>query len=92
VYSERVRQWLKAHAGQAVQRGDGEQLAVALKELHRRLCIYPQLGDPLLDLKGEPGQIYNGIIRPLAMRSAVYEGRRLVMVVKLPVLLPMWDP
>jgi hypothetical protein len=89
VYSERVRQRLKALAGEAAQRGDGEQFAAALKEFHRRLCIYPQFGDPLLDLTAEPGQIYNGIIRPLAMRYGIYEDRRLVVVAALPVLLPM---
>jgi hypothetical protein len=88
-YSERVRQRLLALADEARQRGDGEQFAAALKEFHRRLCIYPQFGDPLRDLTSERGQICNGIVRPLAMRYGIYEDRRLVMVVNLPVLLPM---
>jgi hypothetical protein len=89
VYSERVRQRLKVLAADATQRGDGEQFAAALKEFHRRLCIYPQFGDPFIDLTTEPGQIYNGIVRPLAMRYGVHEDRRLVMVGDLPVLLAM---
>jgi hypothetical protein len=88
-YSERVRQRLRALAAEATQRGDGTQFAAALTEFHRRLCIYPQFGDPILDLTSERGQIYNGIIRPLAMRYGVHEDHRLVLVVALPRLLPM---
>jgi hypothetical protein len=76
-------------ADEATQRGDGDQFVAALKELHRRLCIYPQFGDPILDLASERGQICNGIIRPLALRYGIYEERRLVIVAALPVLLPM---
>jgi hypothetical protein len=88
VYSERVREQLKALAAEAIRRGDGEQFAVALKEFHRRLRIYPQFGDPLFDLVGDPGQVCNGIIRPLAMRYGIYEDRRLVIVGSPPQLLP----
>ncbi len=50
IYSERVRQRLKALTLETIERGDGEQFAAALKEFHRRLCIYPQFGEPFLDL------------------------------------------
>ncbi len=60
----------------------------ALKEFHRRLGIYPQFGDPLIDLTQEPGQVRIGIVRPLTMRYVVLEDRRLVVVGALPVLLP----
>jgi hypothetical protein len=89
VYSERVRQRLKAMAEEARRRGDGETFVVALKEFHWRLCIYPQFGDPLFDLQAELGQVYHAIVRPFAMRYGVYEDRRLVMVVALPILLPL---
>ena len=88
-YAGRVRQRLRALAAEAIRRGDGSQFAAALKEFHRLLCLYPQFGDPLVDLINERGQIYTGIIRPLAMRCGVYEDRRLVMVGALPTLLPM---
>src|SRR4051794_34082265 len=88
VYAERVRQRLLALADSARERGDGEAFVAAVKELHRRLCVYPQFGDPLIDLKREPGQVWIGIVRPLAMRYAVLDDRRLVMVGALPVLLP----
>jgi hypothetical protein len=92
VYSERVRQRLLALADVARERGDGEAFVAAVKEFHRRLCIYPQFGDPLIDLTQEPGQVWIGIIRPLAMRYGVLEGRRMVMVGALPVLLPKSGP
>jgi hypothetical protein len=89
VYSERVRQRLLGLADTARERGDGEAFVAALKEFHRRLCVFPQFGDPLIDLTQEPGQVRIGIVRPLAMRYAVLDDRRFVMVGALPVLLPM---
>jgi hypothetical protein len=88
VYSERARQRLLALADVARQRGDGEAFLAAVKEFHRRLCLYPQFGDPLMDLAQELGQVRIGIVRPLAMRYGVFEKRRVVMVAALPVLLP----
>lgn len=88
VYSERVRQRLLALADVARQRGDGEAFVAALKEFHRRLGVYPQFGDPLIDLTQEPGQVRIGIVRPLTMRYVVLDERRLVVVGILPVLLP----
>lgn len=94
VYSERVRQHLFALGRIARQRGDSEAFLAALSEFHRRLCLYPQFGDPLADLKHEPGQVWIGIIRPLAMRYAVLDDKRLVAIAALPVLLAQskgWD-
>jgi hypothetical protein len=39
-------------------------------------------------LKHESGQVWIGIVPPLAMRYGVYEERRQVMVAAHPVLLP----
>ncbi len=91
VYSERVRQRLLALADMARERGDGEAFLAALKEFHRRLCVYPQFGEPLIDLTQEAGQVWIGIVRPLAMRYGVFEQPRVVMVAALPVLLPKSD-
>lgn len=88
VYSERVRQRLLALADDARERGDGEAFLVALKEFHRRLCLYPQFGEPPIDLTRELGQVWLGIVRPLAMRYGVFDERRVVMVAEIPVLLP----
>jgi hypothetical protein len=92
VYSERVRQHLVKPAAEAGRRGDGEAFVAALNEFHRRLCIYRQFGDPLIDLTQEPGQVWVGIIRPLPMRYGLFEDRRLVPVTALPVLLPQAAP
>jgi hypothetical protein len=91
VYSEHVRQRLLALADMARERGDGEAFVAALKEFHRRLCLYPQFGEPLSDLTQESGQVWIGIVRPLSMRYGVLDERRLVMVAALPVLLPKSD-
>lgn len=72
----------------AHQRGDGEAFVAALKKFHRRLCLYPQFGEQLIELQHVPGQVWIGVVRPLAMRYGVLDDRRLVMVAALPVLLP----
>jgi hypothetical protein len=72
----------------ARQRGDGEAFLFSLRDFHRRLCVYPQFGDPLVDLLEHSGHIRIGIVPPLAMRYGVLEDRRQVFVAALPVLLP----
>jgi hypothetical protein len=79
---------LLALADVARERGDGEAFLSAVKEFHRRLCLYPQFGEPLIDLTQELGQVWIGIVRPLAMRYGIVEERRVVMVAATPVLLP----
>jgi hypothetical protein len=91
-YSSFVRQHLRLLAREAATRGDGPAFAVALREFHRRLELYPQFGDPIMDLTVEEGQIRVGIIRPLSMRYGVYEARRLVLCGALPILMPMARP
>jgi hypothetical protein len=86
--SDRVRRLLRTLAHTTRQRGDGEDFLAALKEFDRRLHLYPQFGEPLVDLKKEEGQVWIGIVRPLAMRYGVLEESRLVIVAALPVLLP----
>lgn len=87
-YSRRVRQRLVELAAAARQRGDGEEFLAALREFDRRLRVYPQFGDPLIDLLAEAGQVRLGTVPPLAMRYGVLEERRVVLVAALPVLLP----
>jgi hypothetical protein len=87
-YSEHVRQRLLGLADIARERGDGEAFLAALKEFHRRLCVYPQFGEPLIELQQEPGQVWIGVVRPLAMGYGVPDDRRLVMAAALRVLLP----
>lgn len=92
VYSVRVQQRLLDLADLARERGDGEAFLAAVKEFHRRLCIYPQFGEPLIELTQEPGQVWLSFVRPLAMRYGVFDERRVVMVTEIPVLLPKSKP
>lgn len=88
-YSARVREKLLEFATTCRSRGDGAEFVAALKEFDRRLRIYPQFGEPLMDLRGASGQIWIGIVRPLTMRYGLYDDLRAVMVSASPVLMPM---
>jgi hypothetical protein len=90
-YSGAVRQRLKDLAAAARARGDGEDFLAALREFDRRLRVYPQFGDPLVDLHDHPGQVRLGVVPPLAMRYGVLEEQRQVFVAALPVLLSRSD-
>ncbi len=92
VYSLAVEQQLLELSTEAVTRGDGAEFAAALKAFRERLAIYPQFGDPQIDLTTEVGVVYLGIIPPLCMRYGVLEDRRLVLCVALPTLLPRARP
>lgn len=87
-YSAAVRQRVRELAATARERGDGEAFLAALREFDRRLRVYPQFGDPLVDLTAEAGQVRLGAVPPLTMRYGVVEERRLVLVAAMPVLLP----
>ena len=80
VYSERARQELMRLAARAREKGLGAEFLASVKEFDRRLRIYPQFGEPLLDLTHEPGQVRVGAVPPLVVRYALYEDRRLVTV------------
>lgn len=86
--SERVITRLKALGQSARERGDGGTYVEALVELDRLLHLFPQFGEPLVDLVGQSGQIWIGTVAPLSMRYAVLDELRIVMVAIPPVLLP----
>ncbi len=88
VYSDHVRNVFRELSARAWASGQGPVFVAAVKELDRLLHIYPQFGEPLIDLAHEPGQIWHGTIRPLVVRYAIYEERRLVIVAISPLLLP----
>lgn len=91
MYSDQARQRLRFLATAARERGDSESFVTALKEFHHRLCIYPQFGEQLTELKEEVGQVWIGIVRPRSMRYAVFDELRTVMVAPTPVLLKKSD-
>lgn len=80
VYSERVRESLRQLIASARRSGHGEEALQAIKELDNRLRVYPQFGEPLVQLTREPGQILISAVGPLVARYALYEERRLVIV------------
>lgn len=79
-YSSRVRLELSRLAARAKARGIGKQLLAALKEIERRLRIYPEFGEPLYDLNLIPGQIWIGTVPPLVVRYLIDFEKRLVIV------------
>lgn len=89
VVSEIVRRHLRELADEAVARGDGPIFVAAVRAFLARLAVYPQFGDPIIDLLQGEGQIRVGIIRPLSMRYGVHEEQRIVFCGALPVLLPI---
>src|SRR5437660_12352627 len=92
VYSEVVKRRLRELSGAAFARGDGPAFTAALKEFDRLLRLYPQFGDPQIDLEVGGGQIRLGIIRPLSMRYGVHEDLRIVFCAAPPTLLSMDKP
>lgn len=80
IYSDMVRNSLRELIARARERGLGSLILDAVKEIDRRLRLYPQFGEPLVDLSIEVGQMWVGTVQPLVVRYAIYEERRLVMV------------
>jgi hypothetical protein len=64
------------------------QLLASLREIDRRLRIYPQFGQPVRDLVVEPAQLGIGVVSPLVVHYVLDEERKLVMVVRPCVPLP----
>lgn len=79
-YSEWVRNELRKLTARAPDRGLGNEVLAAVKEMDWRLHVYPQFGQPLQDLTLEPGQVWIGVVAPLVVRYALFEDRRVVMV------------
>ncbi|MFO0846685.1 MAG: hypothetical protein U0797_30675 [Gemmataceae bacterium] len=88
VYSEHVRAQFRRLGDGAIAVGRGEEFVAALRELDRLSRIYPQFGEPTVDLLHEVGQTYRCAVPPLVVRYAVLEERRIVMVAEAPQLLP----
>jgi hypothetical protein len=81
VTSARVDNELIALLARAVDCGMGQQVLDAVDVMIERLQIYPQFGQPLLDLEHEQAQIWVAAVPPLVVRYAIYESRREVWIV-----------
>ena len=86
--SDRTRHDLLRLSRESRARGDGDEFLVALREFEYRLRVYPQFGDPLMDLAHIQGVVRVGLIGPLSMRYVVAEEDRLVLLSALPILMP----
>jgi hypothetical protein len=71
---------LRQFTAAARKAGNLQEAVAAVTELDRRLHIYPQFGDPIMDPTLEAGQVYLGTVPPLVVRYGIYEERRLVLV------------
>jgi len=87
-YSDRVlehyRKLLIRAKGSAGEAG----LRRTIPEMHSRLRIYPQFGEPLRDLSAESAQLWIGTSPPLVQHYIIDEERRQVIVARPPMLLP----
>jgi phosphoserine phosphatase len=81
VYSERVREALKATLARAVALGIGREVLEAVKVIDDRLRIYPQFGEPLQDLAMAGQTVWIGTVQPFVVRYVIDEERRLVFVI-----------
>lgn len=79
-YSGFVLAELAKLLARAEERGLGLPLRAALRDMDHRLHIFPQFGDPLIDLSHPGGQILLGTVPPLVVRYALYREERLVIV------------
>ncbi len=80
-YSGRVREELRALLARARGLGRAPEVLAAVKEIDRRLQIYPQFGQPLRDLTLEPAQVWIGVVPPLTVQYVLDEARHAVFVV-----------
>jgi hypothetical protein len=88
IYSASARSALIDIAVRANQVGRGAEYAAVVAEMEQWLRIYPQFGEPIIDLKTDVGQILIAAFAPLMIRYAISETRRHVYVAAPPRLLP----
>jgi len=80
-YSEFVQNEMKKLIARAKERGLDSQVLAAVKEMDRRLHVYPQFGDPLRDLSLESAKLCMANVPPLVVHYILHEEQRLVMIV-----------
>lgn len=80
-YSQRVRDELVRLVARARARGLSPQVLTAVREIDRRLQVYPQFGQPLRNLSVDPAQLWIGVVAPLVVHYVLDEDRREVSVI-----------
>jgi hypothetical protein len=71
-YSQYVLNDLRDLLMRARRVGRGQEFLAAARQIHERLRVFPQFGEPLMDLTHESGQIWHGIIGLLVVRYTIY--------------------
>ncbi|MDB5307106.1 MAG: hypothetical protein JWO38_1308 [Gemmataceae bacterium] len=89
-YSGRVIDWLRDLVTR--NRGRAPELIAVIREIDRRLRIYPQFGQPLRDLSARRAQLWVATVPPLVIQYVVVEGDesgvgRKVLVARPPTIL-----
>ena len=83
-YSGRVLDSIKELILRAHRLGIASEALAAVREIERRLQIYPQFGQPLQDLSIDNAQIWIGVVPPLVIHYVIDEHHRQVMVLQPP--------
>lgn len=86
IYSGRVIDALRDLAARNPDRN--LVIAAALREIDRRLRVYPQFGQPLWDLSVGSAQLWIGVVSPLVFHYVLEEEPRRVTVLRPPMPLP----
>ncbi|HZV07990.1 MAG TPA: hypothetical protein VE999_23100 [Gemmataceae bacterium] len=79
-YTDFVRNGLANLIARAKERGLEAQVRAATRDIDYRLHIFPQFGDPVIDLSLASSQMRIGTVAPLVVKYALYEDLRLVIV------------
>lgn len=79
-YTEFVRKELAKLIARATERGLEDQVRDAARQIDYRLHVFPQFGDPLIDLSLPSSQLRMMTIPPLVAKYALFENKRLVIV------------
>ena len=79
-YSQRVLDELKALLARAHKRGKGQEVLAVVREIHHRLKLYPQFGEPLRDLSKHSLKMWIATVWPLVVKYVLDEERRQVLV------------
>jgi hypothetical protein len=82
VYSERVREELRSLLARARTLGFGEEATTTVREIDRRLKIYPQFGEPLRGLQTPGHTVWVAALWSLYIEYVVDEANRAVYVVE----------
>lgn len=81
-YTGRVQDALKNLVVRARALGLEREVLAAIREIDRRLRIYPQFGQPLRNLLVGSAQLWVGTVPPLVVQYVLDEDRRQVIVAR----------